>query len=1068
MNNISKFFLILLICILSISSVFADKSIDLNPPAKLDSNWQYRFGDCDTDNSGIPVWVYDEWENANWKEFKVPGQPDNKSKDYKSTWLRVKLPQDTFRDPSVFFKTNDQRFQVFLDNKLIYQYGDLSINGEKKAPGSPWHLIILPNDYQGKVLSFRMHTIFKTNAGLVREAVIGTQKDQILNIIYSGWDNFVLAFLFGFLGFCLTLFFIARKDTSSPYLSLAISSFFIGIWLISESDIKQLFIYNPILWLYLAIPSFYLVPVGIGSFVEQVFGGKYKKILRLLWQLDVFYTVLALILDLTGLLPIIFTLKYFYIIAVSMIIMILITTIKETIKGNSEGRIFCIGFMSFGLFAIYDILGWFFRIVPWSKLLSPWGIFIFILSLVLILVKRFIDLHNQLVDYSNEIAVSKDQLEELNKSLENKVTKRTESIKNLLDNAGQGFLTFGEDLIIDSQYSQECSYIFKDPIEGNKISHILYPNDKEQQNFIEKVLSKILDESEEEKSNLYFPLLPKEIKINSSYINIEYKVIDDIEKKDSKAFMIILTDITDKKLLENQMEHERNILKMVVKVVVNFNDFSECIKDFYSFCNIGASKILTSNQSIDNKIFEIFRTIHTFKGNFSQFDMANSVQKLHSFESTISNIRKNTGGITQEGLEILLSQSDISHWLDKDISLLKGILGNKFFERDNTLIVDKDLIVDLETKMVSLLSSFECKILLPYIRKLRFKSLNDLIRCYPDYIIKLSERLNKLVNPLNIDIHDIMIDADIYHEFIKSLVHIFRNILDHGIESPDERLLKGKSEYGNISIKAVQNRSQIKIEISDDGKGIDIDKIKQKSLTIGIYNSNQINTIKEDELLSLIFVDAFSTKDTVDEYSGRGMGLSAVLNEVQELGGQINIKTKKDTGTTFEFILPCVQLDFLKEIKVEDIMKPIVEKANSLMQNQFKLIPLQIEDFDMLEYNKLSLFEFSAFLEIKGVVQCKVILSMDKSLASCILRSFINEELDESEKGDYIEDALGECLNIIIGNSIKMFPGLEELIQIESPVTIHSGDTSIKYIESKIWSCHMEYQEGDLTLNIVS
>ena len=146
---------------------------------------------------------------------------------------------------------------------------------------------------------------------------------------------------------------------------------------------------------------------------------------------------------------------------------------------------------------------------------------------------------------------------------------------------------------------------------------------------------------------------------------------------------------------------------------------------------------------------------------------------------------------------------------------------------------------------------------------------------------------------------DILVKENI-KPFIKSLVHVFRNSVDHGIENPDDRLLKEKDEAGTIVCKFKEKNNKLHIIISDDGMGLDSVKIKEVAINKGIDTTS----LTENELYKIIFNDNFSTKTTVSEISGRGVGMSAVKNELDKLNGVIEITSQKDIGTTFEFIIP--------------------------------------------------------------------------------------------------------------------------------------------------------------------
>ena len=136
------------------------------------------------------------------------------------------------------------------------------------------------------------------------------------------------------------------------------------------------------------------------------------------------------------------------------------------------------------------------------------------------------------------------------------------------------------------------------------------------------------------------------------------------------------------------------------------------------------------------------------------------------------------------------------------------------------------------------------------------------------------------------------------------LIHILRNSIDHGIELPDEREKKGKERIGTIRINSYHEGNQIIIEIEDDGKGINIEKLRKKGVEAGIIKEEEAANMPEEEAIDLIFHSGLSTADEVTDTSGRGIGMDAVKRAVGDLKGLIQVRTIPDMGTKFIIRLP--------------------------------------------------------------------------------------------------------------------------------------------------------------------
>jgi len=135
-------------------------------------------------------------------------------------------------------------------------------------------------------------------------------------------------------------------------------------------------------------------------------------------------------------------------------------------------------------------------------------------------------------------------------------------------------------------------------------------------------------------------------------------------------------------------------------------------------------------------------------------------------------------------------------------------------------------------------------------------------------------------------------------------VHVFRNMIDHGIETPEERLAAGKREFGLIQCKIRQSGNELTLSVSDDGRGIDAAKVLRVAESKGLIAPGQGGLMTAEEIYGLLFMDSLSTKDEVSALSGRGVGLSAVKAEVERLGGTIEVGSKPGRGSRFKFHLP--------------------------------------------------------------------------------------------------------------------------------------------------------------------
>lgn len=151
---------------------------------------------------------------------------------------------------------------------------------------------------------------------------------------------------------------------------------------------------------------------------------------------------------------------------------------------------------------------------------------------------------------------------------------------------------------------------------------------------------------------------------------------------------------------------------------------------------------------------------------------------------------------------------------------------------------------------------------------------------------------------------DQMVDASMLENLQDPIIHIIRNAIDHGLESPEQRLNQGKAPEGNVTIKAATSGGFLQIDISDDGRGFDYRKIRQKALDQGFVTVESSESWTDVDWLELLFRPNFSTAESVTQVSGRGIGLDIVRRRIEDVGGRLNVSSSSGIGTTFQIQVP--------------------------------------------------------------------------------------------------------------------------------------------------------------------
>jgi len=189
------------------------------------------------------------------------------------------------------------------------------------------------------------------------------------------------------------------------------------------------------------------------------------------------------------------------------------------------------------------------------------------------------------------------------------------------------------------------------------------------------------------------------------------------------------------------------------------------------------------------------------------------------------------------------------------------------------------------------------------IMSMRMLPISYVFDRYPKLVRDISKNLGKRVN-LMMEGGETKLDKNMIEMLADPMIHIMRNSLDHGIESPEIREQKGKNPEGLITLNAYAQSDKIIIEIKDDGAGINIDRVVQKVLENNLLTLDQIDAMSDDEKASLVMLPGLSTAESISEYSGRGVGMDVVKKSIENFGGSIRIKTVPNKGTTITLSIP--------------------------------------------------------------------------------------------------------------------------------------------------------------------
>ncbi len=253
-----------------------------------------------------------------------------------------------------------------------------------------------------------------------------------------------------------------------------------------------------------------------------------------------------------------------------------------------------------------------------------------------------------------------------------------------------------------------------------------------------------------------------------------------------------------------------------------------------------------------------------------------------------------------ETIRVATQKIDEVMALSEELILERNFLMNMLPKIEEKYPRDEDIarMSEVSANMDKIISMLRFAVM-----KMRMIPLRMLFSKFPGTVRNLARHFGKKVEFI-MEGEDTELDRNIVDELEEPLIHIIRNSIDHGIERPEERIAYGKKAEGEIKLKAYYEGDNVVIEVEDDGRGIDARKIGQKALEKGLITQEQLASMSEKDMINIIFMPGFSSKDEATELSGRGVGMDVVRNKIVKLKGTLDIETEVGRGTKIIMKLP--------------------------------------------------------------------------------------------------------------------------------------------------------------------
>jgi two-component system chemotaxis sensor kinase CheA len=282
---------------------------------------------------------------------------------------------------------------------------------------------------------------------------------------------------------------------------------------------------------------------------------------------------------------------------------------------------------------------------------------------------------------------------------------------------------------------------------------------------------------------------------------------------------------------------------------------------------------------------------------------------------------------------------------------------------------------------------------------------------FPRLVRDAARSVSKPVE-LTIEGKEVELDRSMLDEVGDPIVHLLRNAIDHGIEAPEERVAQGKPEAGRLTLSASRDRSAVAIRVTDDGRGIDRDKVLRRAREHGLVDAAKTE-LTDEELFRIISQAGFSTAERVTDLSGRGVGIDAVHNRVRSLGGSVDMRTAPGKGTTVTLRLPltlAIVRSLLARIGDETYAIPMTHVSETVELHPQILHTLKGREVLMIREEVLPLIRLRHLLSYKGEakrgVEQVVVVEMAERRAALVVDALIGQQEIVVKQFDGVQDGL--------------------------------------------------------------
>jgi len=456
--------------------------------------------------------------------------------------------------------------------------------------------------------------------------------------------------------------------------------------------------------------------------------------------------------------------------------------------------------------------------------------------------------------------------------LEGQVQERTRAIRTILDNVTFGFLLVDRDGKIGPGFTKSCSPLFGCDFDaGADLTELLELDGRTAftlQTLIDQVFEDMLPEE------VSLDQLPKRFEVGERVLNLEAKVVR-AEDETVESLLVSVSDITA--LEEAQRQAQRN--GAIISILSKKAAFARFVAD---------TRVTLDEAAKGDDPVIVRRLLHTVKGNAASWGLCSVASLVHHVEDQDEIRAEDVDRIHAKMAEFLDSTRDVV-----------GIAYRE--ESESACEVELSKVRELRELVESVEDQAGGRQLRRWAAAITMCPASDLMGPLEIFVERLSDRLGKSVE-LTVLGGETLIEPDSMGGVFRNLTHLLRNSVDHGIETPGRR--GKKPDRGHIEVEVTSTDEAFEVTVTDDGRGIDLDKLVGKALETGVVTESELASMSRAEKLELIFYDGLSSAEETTEISGRGVGMAAIRSAARTQGGQIEVHSTDGRGTQVAVRIP--------------------------------------------------------------------------------------------------------------------------------------------------------------------